>query len=199
MAFEQRSIHNANMLGAAFLARAAKVLGEDLGENIAKSAMEYSCAGQLEHGAWYYGEHPKYHWIDNFHTGYNLDSLKRYVDTTGDETFKEHLLKGYKFFKDNFFEISGMPKYYYNRAYPIDIQCASQAIDTLTHFSEYDPESLGLASRVAAWTIDNMQDKDGHFYYRIYPLNIKAKAPMLHWGQATTYKALTHLLLKLSR
>ena len=34
-----------------------------------------------------------------------------------------------------------------------------------------------------------MQDEDGHFYYRAYPL-MKAKAPMLHWAQATTYRAL---------
>jgi hypothetical protein len=40
-----------------------------------------------------------------------------------------------------------------------------------------------------------MQDKDGHFYYRLYPL-IKAKTPMLHWAQATTYEALALLLSK---
>jgi hypothetical protein len=50
--------------------------------------------------------------------------------------------------------------------------------------------------KVAQWTIDNMQDKDG-FYYRQYPIGIKAKAPMLHWAQATTYKALTLLFSKL--
>jgi hypothetical protein len=41
-----------------------------------------------------------------------------------------------------------------------------------------------------------MQDSKGFFYYRQYPFGIKAKAPMLHWGQASTFKALTHLLLK---
>jgi hypothetical protein len=43
-----------------------------------------------------------------------------------------------------------------------------------------------------------MQDPDGHFYYRIYPGGIKAKTPMLHWAQATMYKALANLLLRLS-
>jgi hypothetical protein len=59
-----------------------------------------------------------------------------------------------------------------------------------------DNQALNLARRVAKWTIDHMQDKDGHFYYRIYPLNVKAKAPMIHWGQATMYRALSMLLLK---
>ena len=41
-----------------------------------------------------------------------------------------------------------------------------------------------------------MQDRDGHFYYRLYP-GMKAKAPMLHWAQATMYKGLSLLLVKL--
>jgi hypothetical protein len=56
---------------------------------------------------------------------------------------------------------------------------------------------LTIAQKVAAWTIRNMQDRDGHFYYRKYPLII-AKAPMLHWGQATMYKALSLLYATLS-
>ena len=50
-----------------------------------------------------------------------------------------------------------------------------------------------MASLVAKWTIENMQDATGYFYYRRYPL-ITAKAPMLHWGQATMYHALSLLL-----
>ena len=89
-----------------------------------------------------------------------------------------------------------VPNYYDNRAYPLDIQCASQAIDTLVHFSDMDPGCLDIARKVAHWTIENMQDPDGHFYYRIYPFGIKSKAPMVHWGQATMYKALTSLALR---
>jgi len=48
--------------------------------------------------------------------------------------------------------------------------------------------------KVADWTIENMQDPSGYFYYRQYPLGVKAKAPMLHWAQAVMYKAITQLL-----
>jgi hypothetical protein len=41
-----------------------------------------------------------------------------------------------------------------------------------------------------------MQDADGHFYYRAYPV-LMAKAPMLHWAQATTYRGLAVLLTRL--
>jgi rhamnogalacturonyl hydrolase YesR len=185
-------IHNSNMVGAAVLARTAKHTNNQEYLAVAKGAMTYSCSRQLPDGAWLYGEHPQNHWIDNFHTGYNLDALKSYVDYSGDTEYEDNLKRGLKFYMDNFFEESGRPKYYHTRAYPIDSQCASQGIDTLANFADVDKGSLKLAQKVAHWTIQNMQDSKGFFYYRQYPLGVKAKAPMLHWAQATTYKALTN-------
>ena len=196
LAHQQSSIHNSNMLGASLLARTATYTGNQEYRRVARSAMEYSCSRQMPDGSWWYGEEPKYHWIDNFHTGYNLDSLKIYLDASGDEEFRLNLEKGLAFFKAHFFEESGRPKYYHARTYPVDIQCAAQAIDTLALLSECDETCLALSKMVAAWTIRHMQDEDGYFYYRQYPL-MKAKTPMLHWGQATMFKALAHLLLRL--
>jgi hypothetical protein len=184
-------------LGAGILARTGKHTGIQKFIEVARSAMEYSCSRQLPDGAWWYGEEPQYHWIDNFHTGYNLESLKFYLDATGDPQYRPHLLKGLAFYKANLFEASGRPKYYHTRTYPVDIQCAAQAIETLAFLSEHDPESLELARNVAGWTIKHMQERDGHFYYRQYPL-MKARTPMLHWGQATMFKALALLFEKLS-
>jgi glycosyltransferase involved in cell wall biosynthesis/rhamnogalacturonyl hydrolase YesR len=198
LADRQSSIHNANMLGAGFLARTAKHTGNGKFLDVARSAMVYSCSRQLPDGSWWYGEQPNNRWIDNFHTGYNLDSLDDYLAATGDREFQAHLEKGLAFYKAHFFEDSGRPKYYSTRTYPVDIQCAAQSIDTLTRFAGRDPECLGLAEKVAAWTIRNMQDPKGYFHYRQYPL-LTAKTPMLHWGQATMFKALAQLLLHWQR
>lgn len=192
LADRQLSIHNANMLGAGILARTAKHSGNTEYSRVARAAMEYSCLRQHSDGSWWYAEDPQFHWIDNFHTGYNLDSLKYYIEATGDNEFLPQLGKGLSYFRENFFEHNGRPKYYHHRTYPVDIQCAAQAIDTLSRFGNESPESIDLAKRVALWTINNMQDKQGFFYYREYPL-VKSKIPMLHWGQATMYKALTQL------
>lgn len=194
--FEQISSHNSNMLGAAMLARTWKHTAEDELLEVARSAMGYSCSRQRADGSWWYGEEPQYHWIDNFHTGYNLDSLKCYIDSTGEEGYRPHFLNGLRYFKDVFFEPNGLPHYYHDRKYPIDIQCAAQAIETLAICSHDDPSCLDLSLKVASWTIDNMQHRDGYFFYRQYPM-IKAKTPYIHWGQATMYKALASLLGKL--
>lgn len=194
--FMQSSIHNSNMLGAGMLASTYKYTGENELLDVAQNAMLYSCSRQLNNGSWWYGEQPKYHWIDNFHTGYNLDSLKRYLDSTGDDTFRPHFQKGMRYYRDVFFEMDEKPRYYHDKTYPIDIQCAAQAIETLAYCSEDDPACLELSRKVATWTIENMQHRSGYFYFRQYPM-IKAKTAYIHWGQATMFKALATLLAKM--
>jgi hypothetical protein len=192
----QNSVHNSNLLGAAMLARTSKHLDNEAYRTVAQEAVAYSCSRQLADGAWWYGEDSKYHWVDNFHTAYNLDSLRRYIDSTGDDSFVPQLNRGYEYFKAVFFESTGRPRYYHNRTYPIDIQCAAQAIDTFCFFADRDPAALAMAMKVAEWTITNMQAPSGYFYYREYPL-LKARTPYFHWGQATMFKALAHLRSKL--
>jgi len=186
------SIHNHNMVAAAFLARAGKHLGDLRYSGIARSALGYSCSCQMPDGSWHYGEQPNQHWIDNFHTGYNLDSIKSYIESTGDTSFEPNLRRGFKFYVGHFFEEDGRPRYYHDRTLPIDSQCISQSIDTLANFAELEPSALTMALKVARWAIANMQDPRGHFHYRQYWI-VKARTPMLHWAQATAYRALASL------
>jgi hypothetical protein len=198
VSLHQVSIHNSNMLGGALLARVgAATLRAEFTE-LATESMRYSCARQNDDGAWYYGEAEKYHWVDNFHTGYNLDSLRRYREASGDRQFDAAMRSGFDYFRGMFFEPDGRPRYMHDRSMPTDIQCAAQAIDTLAFFGQDQPEALPLARRVALWTIDHMQAPDGHFYYRDLGW-MKIRTPMFHWGQGTMFKALAHLLLRLQQ
>ena len=182
-------IHNANLLGAWLLARLYQHTKKDDFFLIAKKSVNYAMKYQLQHGGWYYGEHNKYHWEDNFHTGYNLESVFGYIKATEDRSQEEKLIRGFRYFKNTFFLNNGTPRYYNFKTYPIDIQCASQGIQTLVKLSEYDSTALDMAKKVSIWTIKNMQDKKGFFYFRKYPL-MTNKTPMFHWGQATMLSAL---------
>jgi len=187
-------IHNANMLAGGFLARVYKYTRDENLYQVAKEAVEYTVNAQHPEGFWWYGEHPKYHWVDNWHTAYVLDSLWWYMKSTEDFTYMGNFRKGVQFWLDHFFVETGIPKFYSNKIYPIDIQCASQAIESLTLYAQvYDPLCLPLAEKVALWTISNMQDKEGYFYFRRYWWGVN-KIPMLHWGQATMFHALCILL-----
>jgi hypothetical protein len=180
-------------MGAAFLARFAAMTGNDEAASLARSAMAYTCARQRPDGSWFYAEAPKYHWVDNFHTGYNLSALKVYRTYAQDAAFDEHRSRGLAYFKAHFIESDGRPRYFHDRTYPVDIQCAAQSIETLASLQDEDRDCLPLAYRVADWTIANLQDADGHFAYRDLGW-ITVHTPMMHWGQATMVKALATLL-----
>lgn len=184
-------VHNSNVLGASLLARTYSFVGEESYRDLAQRSIRYTAERQRQDGSWYYGEKDNLHWVDNFHTAYVLDCFKCYAEATGDRGFEDVLAKGYKFWKTTFFLADGVPRYYDRKTLPIDIQCCSQAIDTLVYFQE--SEGLDLAVKVARWTIRHMQDRSGYFYYRRYSPWLVNKTPTLHWGQATMLSALAGL------
>lgn len=186
-------VHNANTLGASLLARTYSQTRNVSYRELAQKAIQYTAQHQRSDSSWYYGEKANVHWVDNFHTAYVLDCFKHYADSTGDERFSQNMMSGYKYWKKTFFLFDGTPRYYDYKTLPIDIQCSSQAIDTLVFFHDRDPESLPLALKVAQWTIANMQDRTGYFYYRRYSRWLVNKTPTLHWGQATMLSALAGL------
>jgi hypothetical protein len=190
---QNSQVHNANTLGASLLARTYSYTGNEACLELARKAMQYTAQHQRPNASWYYGEKANLHWVDNFHTAYVLDCFKRYSDSTGDHRFDENMLRGYEYWKKTFFLADGTPRYYDRKTLPIDIQCSSQAIDTLVYFSKQDPDSLPLALKVAQWTIEKMQDRTGYFYYRRYSPWLVNKTPTLHWGQATMVSALAGL------
>jgi hypothetical protein len=190
---DNHQVHNANTLGASLLARAYAHTANESYRELAERAIRYTAHYQRADGSWYYGEKANLHWIDNFHTAYVLDCFKHYAEGTGDKQFERNLALGYDYWKKTFFLEDGTPKYYDRKVLPLDIQCCSQAIDTLVFFSDRDSTSLDLALKAALWTIKNMQDRTGYFYYRRYSSWLVNKTPTLHWGQATMLCALAGL------
>jgi polysaccharide biosynthesis protein VpsJ len=190
---KNKQVHNANTLGASLLARTYAYTRNESFHELAQEAIQYTAQHQRSDSSWYYGEAANLHWVDNFHTAYVLDSLKHYEESTRDDRFQKNLTSGYEYWKKTFFLADGTPRYYDRKTLPIDIQCCSQAIDTLVFFSDRDPESLPLALKIAEWTIEHMQDRSGYFYYRRYSRWLANKTPTLHWGQATMLSALAGL------
>lgn len=186
-------VHNANTLGASLLARVHAATGNAKYVELARQAITYTANCQRPDGSWFYGEKGNLHWVDNFHTAYVLDCFRHYEQSTSDHRFHDTMMRGYRYWKENFFLSDGTPKYYHSKTQPIDIQCCSQALDTLVLFRKEDPDSLTLALKVAEWTTSNMQDRSGYFYYRRYFPWLVNKTPTLHWGQATMMCALAGL------
>jgi hypothetical protein len=190
-------IHNSSLLGAVTLLRAFRHGADPSYRDLAKKAISWSCARMNSDGSWYYGEGEKYRWIDNFHTAYNLDCLVAAQDIGGVGTVDQDVIdRTYGYWIHHFFARDGRPKYYHDRQYPTDIQCASQAIESLSKYADRTPQALELAVRVAGWTVEHMQKRNGAFALRRgrYVVN---GLESIHWGQSTMLSALGCLLWRL--
>jgi len=190
---KQARVHNANMLGAALLARVYSYNKDVVFYKKSQKAMAYSVSALNEDFSWPYGELHHHKFIDNFHTGYNLVALKDWMDYTEDDAWQEKLKSAYGYFLDTFWLENGCPKYYDNSLYPIDIHCSAQGIVTCLKLKNYDDRSVSMAYKIAKWAIDNMQNQEGYFYYQKTKWYTN-KIPYMRWSQAWIFYALCHLL-----
>ena len=187
------TVFNASLLGSKLLAYCYHYTENEAYKNAAWSSVQACCRAQAEDGSWVYGMLPVQSWIDSFHTGYNLDGLIAYQEQTGDDSFRENIERGFDFYIRNFFEQDGCPKYYHNQKYPIDIHCPGQLFVTLYRLGKFD-QYRELAEKVLQWTIRNMQDKKGYFYYQLKP-GMSSKIPYMRWSNAFMFNALSYYIL----
>jgi hypothetical protein len=182
-------VHNANLLGAAFLCRVAWYSGETGYLEPALDAARFSVSRQHDDGSWDYGEAPSQRWIDSFHSGFNLVALRRIRDYAQTSEFDTSIRRGFEFFKSHFFRKDGAPNYYHNATYPIDIHSSAQSILTLVELADLGNDNIDLARSVLDWTIANMWDKRGFFYYQKLPC-FTVRTSFMRWSQAWMLLAL---------
>ena len=187
---EPARVHNASMLGAALLARVYAHTGEHRYLQKSRKAMAYAIAALNPDYSWPYGERRHHRFIDNFHTGFNLVSLKKWMDDTKEKRWEKELSGAYRYYLDTFWKTDGRPKYYHNQLYPIDIHCSAQGVVTCLNLADYHDSSFKLAESILDWAIANMQDASGYFYYQKtrYFTN---KIPYIRWSQAWMFYALS--------
>lgn len=190
---DKTTIHNANILGAHLLARTASFTQEDELKKTACDSMKFVIDHQNSDGSWYYGTQAHHRWIDNFHTGFVLECLFDYINFTSKSELRSNLGRGLKFYQDNFFLADGVPKYYHDRIYPIDIHSCAHSIITLVKLTSISEQNQKLAEKVTLWTLENMQDSDGYFYFQKKRFFTNEIAYM-RWSQAWMLKALVTLL-----
>jgi len=192
---DSTQIFNASLLAGETLSSVGVLTGENELCGFAVRAARYVIRRQREDGSWTYGAEPDQQWVDNFHTAYVLLSLSRIVKScNGAEAALNHALqRGYEFWRERFFLADGWPKYYHDNLYPADAHAAATAIITLLELQELDRGALPLAEKIAAWTIRNLRDRRGFFYYqrrRFFTIH----TAYMRWTQAWMLYALGRLL-----
>jgi len=189
-------VFNASLLAAETLARVAAITGEPELCQFAVGAGRYVVNQQHENGSWAYGAAENQSWMDNFHTAYLLSSLTRIIDNCEQAQmaeFREAVRRGYMFWRTAFFLADGWPKYYHDQLYPADAHAAATAIITFLEMRGLDPEAMSWAQKIAYWSVHNLRDPRGYFYYqrrRYYAV----RTPFMRWTEAWMLYAFARLL-----
>ena len=186
-------IFNASLLAGETLASAFAFTGDSEWKELAAKSARYVIENQKKDGSWAYGPKLRHRWVDNFHTAFILLSLKRIGEAIPEVGAAKAISRGFDFWVENLFLEDGTPKYYDEEIFPVDIHSAAAAIVVLSEFGDEDDRALPLGEHVTVWTIENMRDPEGYFYYQIRK-GETVTIPFIRWGQAWMALALAKQL-----
>ena len=187
-------VYNASLLGSKILSLCYHYSGKEKYKEAARQSVVACVNEQRDDGSWFYGELETQKWIDSFHTGYNLDALSYYQKLTGDKEFQLNIDRGFDYYISIFFTDNGVPKYYHNKTFPIDIHCPGQLIVTLFSLNKLGQYNH-LLEKVLSWTINNMQDRKGYYYYQKRK-GVSSKISYMRWSQAFMFYSISHYFIR---
>lgn len=195
---QRDSCFNANMLGAELLAKVFSITGDTRLLEYSQRAVDFTLAYQYTDGHWDYSidlKTGKQIYQIDFHQGYILDSLYDFIvySNVNDEKYLSALRKGAEFYRREQFFDEGRSKWRIPKVWPVDIHNQAQGIITFSKLRALDSEYLDFAMKLARWTILNMQDKQGFFYYQKHKY-FTNKIHYMRWSQAWMMLSLSFLL-----
>jgi rhamnogalacturonyl hydrolase YesR len=190
---DKTQVFNASLLGAKLLSLVYEQTKDEKLLTEARKAVQYAADFQQDNGAWAYGTLPYHQWVDNFHTGYNLECIYTFQKISGDNSFSKHIEKGLDYYLKTFFTEEGIAKYYNNSVFPIDIHAPAQLAVTLSKLEVFK-QNKALIDKVFGWTIDNMQSDKGFFQYQKNKY-FNSNIPYMRWAQAWMFYSFSYYFL----
>lgn len=184
-------VMDVSVLIGAVLAQYARLTGDELGMVTAKRLVGYVVSRQTDYGAWYYTDPPGDSLIrhDNYHAGFILDALWRYMAAADDWQWRTNYEQGLDFYATELFNDDGSPRWMSDKDYPHDIHGSAQGLISFSlacaHGYDYDR----LLSRIAEWALENMYNPAGRFYYQQDRLLTK-KFTLLRWCNGWMFRGL---------
>ncbi|MBI3518267.1 MAG: hypothetical protein HY062_02775 [Bacteroidetes bacterium] len=192
--------YNASLLAASVLSQLYSITKKEELKHYAIKAVDFVVAKQHADGHWNYSidNHGKERVQIDFHQGYVIDCIDDVMSCCSIEnkTYTEAIEKGTLYYRQQQFFENGQSKWRLPKLYPVEIHNQSQGIITFSRMHRFNPEYLQFAETIAKWTIENMQDKKGFFYYRKLKTYTN-KISFMRWSQAWMFVALTELVLTL--
>jgi hypothetical protein len=197
---ENKIVINASAEGLSAICRLIPLFDDIEMKKIAYKLSEFLIYSQDSDGCWIYSRYNngKVRHQTDFHQGFILDSLIEYLpfaELQHRNSLIGSIKRGADFYRKKQFLDDGRCYYRYPKQYPVDIHNQAQGIITFSKLSTFDKESLEFAKKIVEWTISNMQDDSGYFFYQKNRI-ITNKIPYMRWGAAWMMLALATYLEK---
>lgn len=215
---DRRGVHNASLLAAEVLATVPAALATlatpgslhtDAGGDLASyerhrdsdralviRALEGTLAAQRSDGLWPYGMSARDGFVDSYHTGYVLSSIRRIRESIEPDLalaarIEDAIDRGLAAWEKAFLEGPGVA-WRPGSPTPVELHGVAQAILTLIEFDDQLDGARDRALDLALWAIRNARRPDGAFYYVWHPSRPNRTA-YLRWTQAWMFNALATL------
>lgn len=198
---DNKIVINASAEGLTAICKLMHLFNDKDMTEIASNLANFLIKNQSTDGSWVYSKYNngKIQTQLDFHQGFIVDSLIEYFPFANSNQKKRiisSIKNGSKFYKEKQFFEDGTCHFRYPLKYPIDIHNQAQGIITFSKLAPFNKEFLKFSTKITLWTILNMQDTSGYFYYQKHRF-FKNKIPHMRWGQAWMMLALATYLTQL--
>lgn len=184
-------VMDVSILIGSVIAQYVELSGQSQHQSTATRLVNYVAQQQTGEGAWFYTDPPSASHIrhDNYHTGFILDALWRYMAASNNYRWKPRYDRGLEFYARHLFNADGSPRWMSDCNYPYDIHGSAQGMITFARHTDQYPE---LATTIARWAIENMYHTEGRFYYQKNRYFTK-RFTLLRWCNGWMSRALSTL------
>jgi hypothetical protein len=188
-------VHNANLMGAAFLLRVGDEVSSDQWQESALKAAEFTLRRQNDDGSFYYSDassgQGRLH-RDIYHSGFEIRALYQIWKLTSDARYYEAVRRYLEFYRIAYIRDDGAPTRdeFRQAKASFDIHgCAESILCPSTLLADF-PELATQLQRATAWTCSHMSNPDGSWAYFIDSRSRIDRMPYIRWGQAWMLRAL---------
>lgn len=198
---DRTRVYNASLFGARLLAQAAPHVPAAEAEawrSDAARGVAWVMARQAADGSWIYGEADHWRWIDNLHTGFNLETIHRAAALLGTDRWDDGLAAGLAYYRRHLFEDDGTPRYYSTTRWPLDPHSFAQGALTFLRLRRFDDGAVEFAGSILERGVEELWDeRRGGFRFQKHAGHAQRIIHM-RWSQAWMLRAVCAYLATIS-
>lgn len=165
-------IYNASAEISSYLGAYGSAAGDSEARTLAESGLRFVTSRQNEDGSWFYGEGPRFRYIDNFHTAFLLTSLAT-AGGAAAAVARQSLERGVQYLTARLFRESRsglMPLHLDPRFRPtnsnliqrVDLRDAAASVVLFLELGDSE-----RAERILHWSLNRMRSNRGTYYPEI--------------------------------